>query len=550
MKSYDLSILIPARNEMFLEHTVENLLKNIRGNTEIIVVLDGYWSQVPETERVTILHYEQAIGQRAATNKAAQIATGKYLMKIDAHCVVDEGFDVKMMDAMKGHDHWTIVPKMFNLHAFDWVCKNKHRIYQGPTPEKCAQCGEKMTREIIMQPRMNRESRFYRFDKTLHFQYWGEFKQRPEAKAEIAPTLSLQGSCFMLTKERYMALNICDEAFGSWGQQGTEVACKTWLSGGEVMVVSSTWYAHMFRTQGGDFGFPYPQSGKQIEHARKFSRELFLKGKWDKAVRTLDDLLDQFRPVPDWHYTVEKPLVKPKKGVVYYTHGVGNERIFSACRKQIARGMKEKHIVSVSLAPLLFGKNIVLNEDPGFLTMAKQILAGLKAIDAEVIFFCEHDVLYHPSHFDFVPPRKDVIYYNTNVWRVRYSDGHGLFCNDLQQLSGLVAYKETLIKHYQMRVALLESYLTKFGKDNFGDYVRRMGFEPGTHERKERVDELTADNYQSRFPNIDIRHDANTTPSRWSKDQFRSERYTRGWTESSVIPGWGDVSGGLEKFLK
>jgi len=30
--------------------------------------------------------------------------------------------------------------------------------------------------------------------------------------------------------------NICDEEFGSWGSQGLEVAIKTWLSGGKVMV--------------------------------------------------------------------------------------------------------------------------------------------------------------------------------------------------------------------------------------------------------------------------------------------------------------------------
>jgi glycosyltransferase involved in cell wall biosynthesis len=38
----DLSILIPARNEMFLERTVLDLLANMEGHTEIIVVLDGH----------------------------------------------------------------------------------------------------------------------------------------------------------------------------------------------------------------------------------------------------------------------------------------------------------------------------------------------------------------------------------------------------------------------------------------------------------------------------------------------------------------------------
>jgi hypothetical protein len=37
----DISILIPSRNEMFLKNTVEDILKNKRGNIEIIVGLDG-----------------------------------------------------------------------------------------------------------------------------------------------------------------------------------------------------------------------------------------------------------------------------------------------------------------------------------------------------------------------------------------------------------------------------------------------------------------------------------------------------------------------------
>lgn len=554
MKQYDLSIIIPARNEMFLSRTVENLLKNIRGNTEIIVILDGQWADpgVPDASNVTVIYHHESIGQRAAQNEGARISQAKYIMKIDAHCVIDEGMDVKMMEAMQGHDNWTLVPMMYNLHAFDWVCPDGHKIDQGPTPKKgCLQCGKPMKRNILMIPRWSRKSTFYRFDKTLHFQYWGDFNNRPEGKPDIAPSMSLQGSCFMLTRERYWALEIADERHGSWGQQGVEVALKTWLSGGEVMVNKKTWYSHMFRTQGGDFGFPYPLSGSDTDKARKYSRELFLEDKWDNPnkIHDLKWVLEKFSPIPDWHFDAKKESVKPSKGIVYYTHGVGDTSILEACRRQIKHGMKEKHIISVSLSPLKFGNNIVLNEEPGYLTMAKQILKGLEASTAEVIFFCEHDVLYHPSHFNFVPPRRDVIYYNTNVWRVRYADGHALYCNNLQQLSGLCAYRETLLAHYRKRLKMLEEAYLHQPTESFNKYVRAMGFEPGTHGRPERVDDLTADSYQSAFPNFDIRHDTNLTPSRWNKDQFRNERYTDGWTEADEIPGWGITKNRVPEIL-
>src|SRR3989344_7343443 len=106
----DLSILIPARNEMFLTRTIKDILENIEGDTEIIAVLDGSWADppIPQHERVTVIYNPQSIGQRAATNQAAKLSNAKYVMKCDAHCAFDKGFDIKMMQEMR--PDWTMVP--------------------------------------------------------------------------------------------------------------------------------------------------------------------------------------------------------------------------------------------------------------------------------------------------------------------------------------------------------------------------------------------------------------------------------------------------------
>jgi hypothetical protein len=156
--------------------------------------------------------------------------------------------------------------------------------------------------------------------------------------------------------------------------------------------------------------------------------------------------------------------------------------------------------------------------------MFKQILGALENSTAKYIFFCEHDVLYHKSHFDFTPPKDDVFYYNNNVWKVRYEDGHALKTDDVNQTSGLCANRELLIEEYRKRVAIVE----KEG------YHRDMGFEPGTHDKR-------FERWMSEFPNIDIRHDRNLTPNRWRQDQFRDPRYVVGWTEAKEVPGWGDT---------
>jgi UDPglucose 6-dehydrogenase len=224
-----------------------------------------------------------------------------------------------MLEAFqKTGDNVTMVPIMRNLWAFDWKCYHcGWKKYQGPTPQKCEQCGQsdRLKRKMVWIAKHNPQSTSYCFDATPHFQYFEDWKHRPAYQEDkknlgLTETMSLQGSCWMLTRERYWDLNICDEKFGSWGSQGIEVASKTWLSGGRVLVNHATWYAHMFRTQGGDFSFPYPISGRDQEKAKAYARELFFENKWDKQIYPLSWLVEKFWPVRGW---TEEDLAKLKQ---------------------------------------------------------------------------------------------------------------------------------------------------------------------------------------------------------------------------------------------
>jgi hypothetical protein len=304
-----LSILIPSRNETFLKNTVNDLLIHKSPDTEIIVGLDGQWSDppLPMHKDLTVVYYNKSIGQRAMTNQLARLSRAKYLIKVDAHCAFDQDFDTKLMADMQ--DNWTVVPVMKNLHVFDWVCKNGHRRYQGPSGP-CKMCGEPTEKDVVWVPKKSPNSIAYCFDSEPHFQYDGRWKKLQEGKGDLTETMSIQGSFFMCTREKYWELGLCDEAFGSWGSQGIEVACKTWLSGGRVICNHKTFYGHLFRTQGGDFSFPYPQSNTKIQAAKSYARDLFFNNKWDKAIHPLSWLVEKFSPVPGW---TEEDLKKLKK---------------------------------------------------------------------------------------------------------------------------------------------------------------------------------------------------------------------------------------------
>ena len=566
MYQKDLSIIIPARNEMFLKNTIDNIFANREGSTEVIAVLDGNWPIEPleDHDDLRLIYNCQSIGQRAATNQAARLSKAKYLMKCDAHCSFDKGFDIKMMSKM--HDNWTMAPLMRNLHAFDWVCEQGHRRYQGPSGP-CLECGKATVRDILWKAKDSPKSVSYCFDSTPHFQYFGEYAKRPEGQGDITETMSLQGSCFMLTRDKYWELGVCDENFGSWGSQGIEVAVKTWLSGGKVMVNKKTWYAHMFRTQGGDFGFPYPISVKDQEKAKQYARDLFFNNKWEKQIRPLSWLVDKFWPVKGWNeedlknlkankfkfkgshkaYKTEEiepfdsaqgePTEEgPTKGIIFYTDNQLKLKIAHRVQDQLRKISEAKHIpiVSASLKPMShFGsKNIYLPLERGYLTMFKQILAALEASTADIIYFAEHDVLYHSSHFDFNPPRKDIYYYNQNWWRVRVTDGFAVHW-DANQVSGLVAYRELLLKFYRERIAEVEK----------NGYKAKMGFEPGGRNSK-----LTS-GWKSEYPNVDIRHGHNVSKDKWSLKDFRDKTTSKNFRiAKKEIPGWGKTKELIKNF--
>ena len=315
MVKRDLSVIIPAREEMFLQKTIENVLENIEADTEVIAVLDGYWPEPPvlDNDRVVIIHHTVPVGQRGATNDGARLSQAKFVMKLDAHCAVDKGFDKKLMDGYE--PDWTLVPTMWNLHAFDWKCNAcGDRTYQGPEPEKCQKCGESkgFERVMVWKPRDGRVTYSWRFDNEMHFQYWHHHRRRPETRrGSYIETMSFIGACWFMSRDRYWELEGLDENHGIWGQVGTEVSCKSWLSGGKLLTSKKTWFAHMFRTKNVGFGFPYPISGNAQERARKYSRDLWTNNKWPKQKHKLEWLVEKFKPIPGWHDAEGNLLTEP-----------------------------------------------------------------------------------------------------------------------------------------------------------------------------------------------------------------------------------------------
>jgi hypothetical protein len=225
-----------------------------------------------------------------------------------------------------------------------------------------------------------------------------------------------------------------------------------------------------------------------------------------------------------------------QKGIIYYTSNKIEEPIKSTVQKYILQSGLS--VVSCSLEPMNFGQNVVYKGEPSFITYMNQIKTALETSADDYVFFCEHDVLYPSSHFDFTPPSDSLFFYNENVWRWLYGSDFAISYNGLISLSGLCCNRELALEHYKGRIAKAE---TMPPETNIREpsWARKWGYEPGTKKpRNGGFSELAFETWRSNYPIVDIRHPGTISKDKVTLDSFKHQ--PTGWMEIPVedIPGW------------
>ena len=262
-----LSIIIPSHKDPLIHQTIESLLQNMRGEFEIIVVLDGYIPDVPikNDPRIKVLAIEKNVGMRDAINAGMKLSQGKYLMKCDEHCMFDEGLDIKILDDIE--DDWVVIPRRYKLDTDRWViCKDDKEPID-------------YERLVINRP-----------EKIGGLNWPQRAKERKDIL--IDETMVFQGSCWFMSRKHWDFLGgLQKEGYGTFAQEAIEIALKTWLGGGKVMVNKKTWYAHKHRK----FGRISPVKNYEIDAGNRYSQDYWLNNRWEKRVHNLDWLMARFR---------------------------------------------------------------------------------------------------------------------------------------------------------------------------------------------------------------------------------------------------------------
>lgn len=276
----DLSVIIPARNELFLQKTVSDILDKAEGDIEVIVILDGYWPSPPlkDDDRLKIIHRGTARGMRAAINGAAAIAKGKYLMKSDAHCMFAEGFDTVLKADCE--ENWIVIPRRKRLDAENWCIEESSKDKVPIDYEYLSSPGHYGAKGN----RWDERSRA-RFDDPRYL---------------IDENMTFQGSCWFMTKRHFdnFLHGMSEDGYGSFVREAQEIGLKTWLGGGKVMTNKKTWYAHLHK--GSRYGRMYYIDKRKMEAGNAYCDDFWFNNRWADAKYDLAWLIEKFWPVPSW----------------------------------------------------------------------------------------------------------------------------------------------------------------------------------------------------------------------------------------------------------
>jgi len=221
--------------------------------------------------------------------------------------------------------------------------------------------------------------------------------------------------------------------------------------------------------------------------------------------------------------------VSTTKGVIFYTDNRAPEEILSEVFSRITAAAYRFHMpITISTPETVGGVR-------SYPTMVRQIIYCLEHNSAENVFFCESDVLYPESHFEFSPPKKDVFYYNDHVWRWDYPNNRYITYNGLLSLSQLCVNREYALQHFKKRLEIIQGLGEEALRGREPKWARRMGYEPGTKKiRKGGVSDDEKETWHSQDPIIDVRHGKTFSPRKVNLSDFKHP--PMGWRETNERP--------------
>ena len=219
-REISLSVVVPARDEseFFLRNTVKYILMHTPAELlrEIIILDDA--SSVPISSffpyakfpNVSIVRFEKRLGLIAVKIKGAQIASGMFLLFLDAHCRVTEGYaQLLLARAARAEYKDILVPVVVDM--------------DGERFELTNQGGSKMM-----------------------FDWSFEFNWIPDDEAASDDSVPITAGGIFLISRRGFLEGSYDKEMHEWGGENIEQSLRTWICGGKIYVERHVHIGHVF----------------------------------------------------------------------------------------------------------------------------------------------------------------------------------------------------------------------------------------------------------------------------------------------------------------
>lgn len=274
------SVIIPSRNEAYLIPTVMDVLHKSTGLVEVVVVIEGtrpHDMGFATNPRVKVVFHDVAQGMRPAINDGVAASSGEFICKLDAHCMVDVGWDQILRNDCD--DETIMVPRRYGLDPENWKLTDSEPVdYHRLTyPFQNADDPDDWSAGIQAIKWLSRG--------------------RERRNRMLDEEITSQGSCYFMSRKLWDRIGPLDHLhYRNLVNELEELGFRAWLSGGRVMVNKKTWYAHWFKSKRRG----YSLSRGEINEGYQYCVRFWMLDEWKERQRDFKWLLERFMPLPGW----------------------------------------------------------------------------------------------------------------------------------------------------------------------------------------------------------------------------------------------------------
>jgi len=278
------TVIIPARKELYIRETLKDLYDNAQDEIEVLLFLDGYEPdyKIPRRRGLHIIRHRKPQGMRVCINEGAALATGTFIMKMDAHCTIGPGWDAVLKADCA--DNWIVVPRRYWFDAPTWTVQDKphvdamHYMYPFAHPYRPRLTGRPCERRKLQQ----------------HDQ-------------ALVEDMTFQGSLWFMCKDHFTKrIGPMDwQSYGTFGEEPQEIGLRTQLGPweGAIMRNKNTWYAHWSKP--GSHWRADPETAGRVTDAERedsyvYAFDYWWNNRWTERTHDFLWLVEKFEPMDAW----------------------------------------------------------------------------------------------------------------------------------------------------------------------------------------------------------------------------------------------------------